>query len=532
MRLQPRREAMTFSARSLERTAQSFWPRSSTARVSARSLARRVDTLAGVAAAAPRVVILDHYFGQDIAALRETAGRAVEWRVVPYFRFRDAANRIFPESVQHGLAPYSAPVLAEVRARYARRLRREVGRLYREWPFDVFVLPSDTFYYVRELRPICHALGVPVIVVQKETTITDETFERHAPDVGAHAPFVADRMTVCSERHKSFWVRAGADPELIEVTGQPRFDAYSSDRPRPTWTGVGLDEAPRTVLFLSYQIDAYLHAGPTEPAELDWGSLRAQTEAALYEAVQHGWRVVVKLHPQQPYDDEARRLRAAAPRCGQDVVLAQPDADTRLLLLLADAVVGFQSTALLEALALPKPVAYAGWGGLHDAMAAGLIPFGSLAGLMKLASSGDDLSSWLSSVPVPPDEETVAQRRALVEAYLGPFDGLASERTLAVIARLAGEWSAKREESPWRRRLDRLVLPSALGSLGRGAAQLPALRALGAAGRAVGWGRVVAGADVRRATVGERLLRARQAVRDGYPRGSARRAQRMPPTSA
>ena len=337
-----------------------------------------------MAAAALRVVVLDHYFGQDIAALRETAGQSIEWRVVPYFRFRNAANRIFPESVRDGLAPYSAPDLADVRARYADRLRREVGRLYREWPFDVFVLPSDTFYYVRELAPICHALGAPVIVVQKETTITDATFEQHAPDVAAHAPFVADRMTVCSERHKSFWVSAGADPNLIEVTGQPRFDVYTRGRAHPRWKEVGLDGAPRTVLFLSYEIDAYLHG---LPAELDWATLRAQTEKALYEAVESGWRVVVKLHPQQPFDDEARRLRATAPGFGRDVVLAQPDTDTRLLLLLADAVVGFQSTALLEALALRKPAAYAGWGVLHDAMAPALCPGALPSGAASMAIS-------------------------------------------------------------------------------------------------------------------------------------------------
>jgi hypothetical protein len=230
------------------------------------------DRLAGVAAAALRVVVLDHFYRQDIAALRETAGPSIEWRVVPYFRFRDGANRIFPASVRDGLAPYTAPDLADARARYAGWLRREVGRLYREWPFDVFVLPSDTFYYVRELPPICHALGVPVIVVQKETTITDATYEQHAPDVGAHAPFVADRMTVCSERHKSFWVRAGADPDLIEVTGQPRFDVFSQGRAHPSWREVGLEDAPRTVLFLSYQIDAYLHS---QPAGVDWVSMRA-----------------------------------------------------------------------------------------------------------------------------------------------------------------------------------------------------------------------------------------------------------------
>jgi hypothetical protein len=459
----------------------------------------------------PRILVLDHYFGQDIAALREAAGSSIQWRVIPYFRLRNAANRVFPPRVQDGLASYAEPGLADLRARYADRLRREVARLYREWPFDVFVLPSDTFYYVRDLPSICHPLGVPVFVVQKETTITDETFEQHAPDLGAYAPFVSDYMTVCSERHKRFWVRAGADPELIEVTGQPRFDLYASGHRRPSWAEVGLVDAPRTVLFLSYQVDAYLHA---QPPTVDWGTLRGQTEAALFESVDHGWRVVVKLHPQQPYDAEVRRLERTAPTFGRDVVLAPPDADTRLLLLLADAVVGFQSTALLEALALPKPAAYAGWGALHEDVAPRLIPFWTLDGAVKVASSAEDLSGWLASSPSPPDADDMVGRKTLAESYLGPFDGLACEQTLAAITRLAGEWSDRKDQSAWRRHLDRLVLPSAFGSLGRSAAELPVFHALEMAGRAVGWQRVVDGAEVRRTTAGERLSRAREMVRD------------------
>jgi hypothetical protein len=458
-----------------------------------------------------RVVVLDHYFGQDIAALREAAGPSIDWRVVPYFRFRDAANRIFPEAVQHGLAPYAADDVADARVRYAVRLRREVARLYREWPFDVFVLPSDTFYYVRDLPAVCHDLGVPVIVAQKETTITDETFEQHAPALGAYAPFVSDYMTVCSQRHKDFWVRAGTDPEQIEVTGQPRFDVYGLDRPQPSWAQVGLDEAPRTVLFLSYMIAAYLLG---QPAGVNWRPLREETESALFEAVERGWRVVVKLHPQQPYDEEAERLKATAPGFGQGVVLARANTDTRLLLLRADAIVGFQSTALLEALALPKPVAYAGWGALHDETVPGLIPFGTLDGLIKVASSREDLAHWLGSPLAPPDEQTIVRRRALAEAYLGPFDGLACDRTLAAIHRVAEEWSHRKQESAWRQRLDRLVLPSALGSFGRSAAELPAWRVLALAGRAVRWKRVATGAEVRRGTAGERLSRACETFRD------------------
>jgi hypothetical protein len=50
-----------------------------------------------------------------------------------------------------------------------------------------------------------------VVVVQKETTISPDTMEDHSLIVGEFAPFVSDYMTVCSERHREFWLRAGVD---------------------------------------------------------------------------------------------------------------------------------------------------------------------------------------------------------------------------------------------------------------------------------------------------------------------------------
>jgi hypothetical protein len=451
-----------------------------------------------------RIVVLDHFFDQDISALREAAGPSVEWRVLPYWRLRNAANRRLPERVQVDLGAYVADELARGRRRYATWLHREIGRLYSEWPFDVFVLPSDTFYYVRDLPSICHELGIPVFVAQKETTITDWTFVQTLPDVRAYTPFTSDYMTVCSERHKRFWVEAGADPSIIEVTGQPRFDLYASHQRLHSWADVGLENDRPTVLFLSYHVDAYLEGAG------DWERLRNETESVLFDATRHGWRVLVKLHPQQPRAEETRRLAAAAPRRGE-VVLASEDSDTRLLLILADAVVGFQSTALLEAAALPKPVAYAGWGDLHSSMVSKLIPFPSLHGSIALPASATDLSLWLAS-PTPPDQAALGARAALAEEFVGTFDGHASERTLAAMQRVAADWRVRRKTSTRRKRLDRLALPAALGLAARHAAATVAFGLLERAGTVASSKRVEDGAGARKRAFAERFGAARRSL--------------------
>jgi hypothetical protein len=392
-----------------------------------------------------RVLALDHFSKQDRDALIDAGGDAFAWRTVPYWRFRNRANEIVPPDVLEGLEPWARPELEPQRRAFATWCRRELGRLYLEWPFDVLLLPSDAFYYVRTLPEACHELGVPAFVAQKETTITDYSLAEHAPEVQAYAPFISDRMTVCSERHKQFWVAAGSDPALIEVTGQPRFDVYAR-------TTDHASEQGRTVLFLSYEPDAYLHEAGDRA--IGWRDLRDETERVLIDATADDWNVVVKLHPLQ---DRAAEQAALETKAGRNplVTLAAAYADTRELILAADVVVGFQTTALYEAMAAGKPVAYTAWGALYERFAPVLIPFEDRGDLLQVVRSPDELRSWLRDPPsVGP--ELREQRRAFIEEMLGPFDGRSSDRTLQVIAAEAQRWSARARTAPRRRMLDRM----------------------------------------------------------------------------
>lgn len=426
-----------------------------------------------------RILALDHLSAQDRDALIERGGAEFAWRVIPYRRLRDAANRIFPAEVQGELAQFVRPDLEPQRRTYARWLRGEVRRLYREWPYDVVLLPSDTFYYVRGLPDACHELGVPVVVSQKETTITDPTIDVFARDVGAHSPFVSDRMAVCSERHKTFWVVAGADPDLIEVTGQPRFDFYAHPPHRPTWSSVGLQAHPRNLLFLSFEQDAYLLEDGDRAS--GWHDLRSETEKCLFDAVRDGWRVVVKLHPLQDEERERRALEERAPGFGTDVVLAPSSADTRRLIALADAIVGFQTTALYEAMLAGKPVAYTAWGAPYERARADLIPFGERPDLLDVIHGPDELARWLRE-PSLPDDAVAPRRLEFVEAMLGPIDGRACERTLAMIRRINREWEQRRRLSTVRRALARTVRPAATVTLVTAASRAAALHAAMSAG--------------------------------------------------
>jgi hypothetical protein len=400
-----------------------------------------------------RVLALDHYFDQDLQALE--AHPRLDVRRFPYQRLRGPAIRMMGQRVATGVRAYNDPAIAVARDRYTAWLAREIQRLYLEWAFDVLVLPSDTFFYVRTIPDATHRLGLPVVVVQKETTVSRSTMEQFSKEIGTEAPFISDFMTVCSERQREFWMRAGADHDRIDVTGQPRFDIYASSARTPR------SGRPR-ILFLSYALDAYVPGAGRGQGLLTWEPLRDATESALVELARTGdCEVIVKCHPQQDRRGVAQQLANLAGGSWQrSVSIAGQDADTRELIIAADVVVGFQTTALYEAVAARRKVIYAAWGEAYERYRSGLIPFHEAPqACVAHAESPEMLVAMVTDNAPPP----AAGCESWYAAALGSVDGHATDRVADRLTIVAAEWTATDE----RRALDVRRRRYALGLLAR-----------------------------------------------------------------
>jgi hypothetical protein len=417
------------------------------------------------AAAGIRLLVLDHYFEHDIDAIRAEGGSELELRTIPFDLLRSEALRVFPEEVATGLEAYARPELEPQRLEWSRRLAALLEEQFSRGEFDAFVSPSDVFFYVRAAPEACHRLGVPFFVAQKETTISPETMESHAERVRRYAPPIADRMTVCSELHRQFWLRSGADPGAVEVTGQPRFDFYAGLGPERTDAGYG--RGGPVALFFSYQVDAY-HPSEGEGTPV-WAELHHQTEEGLFALAERGWRVFIKPHPQQPWSAERRRIARAAGRALNDrVFLVDPGEDARRLVAGADVVVGFQTTALLESMAAGRPVVYTGWDPEAARLRAELIPFGEWSEAITVVESAGELPSAVERARESGTGTEAA--RQIAEQYLGPADGGASRRTIEAIRECAGRFQAARTPEVANRRetLAARRPPLALGRRTRG----------------------------------------------------------------
>jgi hypothetical protein len=385
-----------------------------------------------------KFLVVDHFFGQDIEALR-FASPACELLVVSPDLLGAVARRIFPASVflaEGGGEIFGRPELAEARRRYDAQASEILESLYCEFPFDAVILPSDSIVYLRAWIPAAHRMGLPVVVLNKETTISPHTLTVESRVIGEFLPFISDLLLVCSENNRQYWLNAGADPRRIFVTGQPRFDLYHQPARWKTLEsqGVPVHAGVPNLLFFSYDLSAYSTEGSSAPT---WARLRSETEEVLLDLARDGrLNLLVKPHPQQQgIEDAEEQLRSRAGSSWGKLVHWLPGGlDTRQLIVHVDCVVGFQTTAMFEAMAAGKKVIYTHWTEPVARLGTAVIPFSEMGDALLLARSPEELRSHVLSDPGDwLTEERKCARSREIQRQLGPFDGHASKRCLRKI---------------------------------------------------------------------------------------------------
>lgn len=394
-----------------------------------------------------KILIIDHNFGQDIDALIYAASENYDFKMVSPWYFASRARKYFPDAVFSGLAEYHKPVYEVARRKWAQEAKKALQELYYVFPFDVIISPSDTFFYIRNVVKAASESGIPFVVVQKETTISPDTMRHHSREISKFFPFISDYMTVCSDRHKNFWLAAGAPRDKIEVTSQPRFDFYRQPERWTSWKelGIALDATKETILFFSYDLDAYV---PVEKhaARTSWKKLREETEDTLGRlAKEQLYNLLVKPHPQQdPQDVEkikARLQDLSGNAWLKTVHLLEREFDTRQLIVNSDIIVAFQTTALLEALIAGKDVIYTYWADEGRELEDALIPYHKHTDIMKCVRSPKELRDYLLSAPrrKPDVAKKMRKRLTLFEEHLGRLDGKAAQRVLRVIVKVVAQ---------------------------------------------------------------------------------------------
>lgn len=384
------------------------------------------------------LIVVNHVFEQDIEAL-ELANHTFNFVVLSAFLLRHVGTSMFPSSVE-SFRVYNSRELESTRKRYRKVADRFAKRLKKTYNPVAVIAPSDNFFYVRELIPALRELGVPYYVVDKEGTICPAYFVHFADYIRENCPLIADHILVWSERQRLFWEKTGVVPSKITVVGQPRSDFW---RQPERWLarkdlGIpGLRTDTKIVLFFTYDPWAYTPDYMIEKGEMHWDVLRQQTHDALFSFAKEHPELdfIVKAHPQQL---DRRAIQGEIDGYGvRNVFLVTGSILSNHLIVNADCIVGFQTTALIESMLTKKPIIYTFWDEARTKWANDLIPFHTTKGV-TIAESPESLKQAVLNAMANPamTSEQQEARNAFVGEYLQLVDGHCSERTLQTLNRL------------------------------------------------------------------------------------------------
>lgn len=384
------------------------------------------------------ILVVNHVFEQDIEAL-EKANTTFNFITISAFVLRNVGTLFFPPEVE-SYTFFNSPSLDPIKKRYEKVIDRFIDRLIKKYTLSGIISPSDNFFYIRQLVLSAQKRQIPFIVVDKEGTICPAYFTHFARYIREKCPLLADSILVWSDRQKLFWEKTGVPKDRIYVTGQPRSDFWhQQDR----WLskeqlGIpGLRSTSKILLFFTYDPWAYTPDYMIEKGEMNWSRLRQETTRVIYAfAKKHPEiDVIIKAHPQQLDLKELQEDIDA--QHTTSVHLVTGSTLSNQLIINADCIVGFQSTALIEAMLTKKPILYTFWGEARDKWSKDLIPFHETAGVTVTASP-DQLAESLEKAflihELPKDVEVA--RKVFVDEYFFSVDGQASRRTLDVLERL------------------------------------------------------------------------------------------------
>ncbi|MFW5857401.1 MAG: hypothetical protein ACOCX4_05945 [Planctomycetota bacterium] len=404
------------------------------------------------AAARHRILVLQKVgLNEDISAA--FAGQTgVALLRGPRHAVKALAHAFLPPHLDDNNYVTTSPADDAAKAAYREFLCAFWPALQRHVRLDAAVSGNFCYYAERELAGALERLGTPFVVLHKENMKSpgrQAFFERVYRE--RRGPFHGRRILVYNEIERQTQIRAGvAAPDRIRVVGMPRLDRVHARR-RALAGQAAPPSGPGPVLFFSFAPKVGLPFLPRKrhPAS---GERYAETFADTRSDLswQHLWetshRAVLALaraHPSIPVHikvkDSYRETGAIQALLGDAGPLP---ANVRLVVggdpldLIFDAAVvcGFNSTALLEAVAAGKPV-------VTPAFAEAAAPdqrdyIVDLSAGVTVVDSPEALQERLATAARQPRTaplELPEPSRRLLEDWLGNADGLAGRRAAEAI---------------------------------------------------------------------------------------------------
>lgn len=415
-------------------------------------LARMVQPVTGVTrppAPRYRVLVLNLNkpgFLEDIAASFGSASdvELVRW---PTFALASISAALLAPELSNKKYESDDPAIEATKRRYRKFLSEVWSKFTKYRPIDAVLTANYGYYNQREFAAALQQAGTPLIALHKENVKSPRRLKYWHPIYQARGRFRGSKILVYNSTERELQIASGvADAKTVVVTGMPRLDRVHRWRRDRLRNGSG--SKAKQLLFFAFWKREKLTAlervsrerlrmeQDQEWSRLNWNELCEGTYRAIIEFAQSrpDIRVVMKTKPQSVRLEEVFKTlgeSAASMPANFSVVKG---GDPIELIEESQAVIGFNTTALLEALAAGKPVIVPDFAEARDPAMADLVI--DLGEAVHKAGSPDELKQLAGRYLDGPAEiavELSAAAREALRQWVGNDDGGAGQRVLEAV---------------------------------------------------------------------------------------------------
>lgn len=365
----------------------------------------------------------------------------------PSYALPSVARQILSHKIDNNTYMIDEPEITRSKAAYRKFIGAVCGHLSKRHGLHAVIAPNFHYSVQRELAAALEERGIPFIVLHKENLKSPGRVDFWRYMYKRRGVFLGRKILVYNDIERDLQLEVGVtEPERVIVTGMPRLDRIHRWRQEATRT-VGSNASVKQLLFFAFdrfdklpaqrQFETDSSAGVAERwSELSWTSISEETHKAVVELAMRrpDIRVVVKTKSiERQTKDVERMLKDASDPLPPNLKIVN-GGDSFELLKQSSIVVGFNTTAQLEALAAGKPVIVPWYG---EAIASRTKDFViDLGAAVTYAHSRSELVEIASSMIDRADGVTkdidAAATQALIR-WTGNNDGASGRRVLEII---------------------------------------------------------------------------------------------------
>ncbi|MFJ3056129.1 hypothetical protein [Herbaspirillum sp. NPDC087042] len=260
---------------------------------------------------------------------------------------------------------YIDPINDQARAEYRLYLERFLDALEKvTGKIDFFFSGSNHDRYVVEMINVAQKRGVEWVVAEREGTGTEYTYQNEAECYLNSVTVTADYFVVANEGHKHMF-NFSRMPSVKDIFVIGELDTdwwFHWDRKFQRKEYREWDKYEKRVLFLTFGIRNYVspYAFPDNP-EFNWIELLAQAEDEVFEFACRHRDVLVFYKMGHVEDNNPLFLERCAKAGLTNVVPLDRSFSCNELILYSQLVIGFQTTAMYEAMFSNNPLFYIEW---------------------------------------------------------------------------------------------------------------------------------------------------------------------------